>query len=304
MTSVPKPRSHLVERAAAALGSTSGVLPVPPPRPEAMEARQPVPPPPAPPLPPQQPLPPPIDAERLARAGLIDRNQARSRLVEEIAIVHHQVLRNVSEVPAALGRNARLVLVTSAMPGEGKTFSALNVAAGIAGVGGRPAVIVDLDGKRGSLTELLGCEKELGLRSIAAGTSPALVTPLPTAISNLSFLPYGVIPPDAPPVPQGATIAAAVLRLAAALPDRILLLDTPPCLATSEASVLAPVVGQVMLVVQAERVQRDQVEAALDMVCACPSVHLLLNQMRQRSQDSFGSVDYEGVYAPLTESRA
>jgi receptor protein-tyrosine kinase len=289
MTGAPKPRSHLVERAAARLGPAGGVPPLPPvpdnapaaPRPRA-----------------------PIEAERLIRAGLIDRSRARSRLVEEIAIVQHQALRNVDEVPAALGRNARLILVTSAMPGEGKTFSALNVAAGIAASGGRSAVLVDLDGKCGSLTEMLGCEGEPGLRNLVAGASPPSVPPLRTEQARLSFLPYGANPPGARPVPSGAAIAAAVLRLAAALPDRILLLDAPPCLATSEASVLAPVVGQVMLVVQAERVQREQVEAALDMVAACPSVHLLLNQMHQRSQDTFGAVDYEGVYAPASESRA
>ena len=80
-----------------------------------------------------------------------------------------------------------------------------------------------------------------------------------------------------------------IRALAVAMPHHIIVLDAPPALATSDANALAPVVGQVVLVVQAEETPRDEVEAALDVVEACPSLHLLLNQTRFTANDSFGA---------------
>ncbi|WP_426955486.1 CpsD/CapB family tyrosine-protein kinase [Muricoccus radiodurans] len=293
MTATSKGRSHLVERAAAALGAAEGhnyhhAPPMPPA-------------PPRPPVPPSQPGPerPPIAAALLLQAGMVPVDASRSRLIEEIAVIQDQVLRNIKGMPVSIGRNPRLVLVTSALPGEGKTFSALNIAAGIASASGRPAMLVDVDGKPGGLTDTLGCNQQPGLRTLTVEPERAS-TPiaLPTERPGLSFLPYGVAAPDAPVVPSGAAISTAVLRLAAAWPDQILVLDTPPCLSTSEASVLAPIVGQVVMVVQAERVQRDEVEAALDMISGCPSLQLLLNRTQMRTSDSFGASDY-GTYRSL-----
>jgi len=86
-------------------------------------------------------------------------------------------------------------------------------------------------------------------------------------------------------------------RLAAALPDHIFVLDTPPCLSTSDASVLAPIVGQVVMVVEAERTQRAEVEAALDLVEACPNLQLLLNRAVLTANDTFGAYGGYDAYA-------
>ena len=88
--------------------------------------------------------------------------------------------------------------------------------------------------------------------------------------------------------------------LVAALADRFrecaVVLDAPPCLATSDASTLADEAGQVLLVVQAARTQRAEVESALDFVRACPNVTVLLNQVRQSNRQTFGSYDYLSSY--------
>ncbi|SHJ92395.1 protein-tyrosine kinase [Roseomonas rosea] len=305
MTVISNPRTHLVERAAAALGTPAGFAsPVAsPPLPHAAPPQA-IPQVSAPVTAPGTPAAsPPIGLEMLARAGLADTVEQRSRLLEEVMLVQHQILRTVQDTPPSATRNPRLILVTSALPGEGKSFSALNIAAGIARASGRPALLADLDGKRGSLTELLGCDTSPGVRGLAASpaTPPAPLV-LPTAISGLSFLPYGVPVPGAPAVPSGAAIATALLRLAAAMPDRLIVLDTPPCLSTSEASLLAPVVGQVVMVIQAERAQRGEVEAALDMLETCPALQLLLNRLQMASSDTFASQDY-GAYGSTDAQR-
>ncbi len=151
-------------------------------------------------------------------------------------------------------------------------------------------VLVDADGKHGSLGALLGCADRPGLRVLAADPAQRPRSFLvPSAIQGLSLLPYGMAPPEQPAVASAASVASAILRLAAALPDHILILDTPPCLSTGDPSILAAIAGQVVMVVEAMRTQQNEVEAALDMVEACPTLQLLLNRTRYAARDTFGA---------------
>lgn len=329
-------RAHLVERAVEALGPRLGgatgdaspreaalALAPPPLARPATEIETPRPPPTAAATGLEAaPTPrPPVPLPALARAGLVAVGGTRTRLTEEIALAQNGVLRGVEAAEAAergaaasrrrgaggpeAMRRARVVLVTSARPGEGKSFSALNIAASIAAGGARPVVLVDADGKRGSLSEVLGVEAEPGLRALAA--DPALDARrlvLRTEVGDgaLGVLTYGPAPADAPALPPGAALAAAVVRVADAMPGHVVVLDAPPCLATSEPSALAPVAGQVVLVVEAERTARDEIEAALDMVETCPDLRLLLNRTRLTASDSFGAYDGYGAYGGRASS--
>jgi receptor protein-tyrosine kinase len=239
-----------------------------------------------------------IDLDTLRNAGFVitGAGAARSRVTEEFSVVQHQVRRTVQTTSSADGRIAQLVLVTSAKPGEGKTFCSMNVAARLALSAPEHVILVDGDGKQqGSLTNLLGQEAKPGLRMLAIDPSlrpePLL---LGTAIERLSFLPYGPGVPGVSDLPSGAMMAAAVARMAATMPNRIFIFDAPPCLYTSEPSALASVAGQVLIVVRAESTQREEVEAALDMVESCPSLQLVLNQTRMATSNTFGAYGYYG----------
>jgi receptor protein-tyrosine kinase len=244
----------------------------------------------------------PVPLPMLRSAGLVAMAGAagRTRLSEEIALVQQQVLRTMRGLKAEEGRASRVVLVTSARPGEGKTFTALNLAAAVASGGGYPTILVDADGKKGSVSELLGCRGVLGLHALALQPErdPHGML-LPTAIPRLSLISYGSRPPGIPDevanVPPGTQLAQAVLRLAQAFPKHMLILDSPPCLATSDPGSLAAVAGQVLMVVQAEKTQRNELEAALDMVEPCPVLQLVLNRTHLTSNDSFGAYGY-GAY--------
>jgi receptor protein-tyrosine kinase len=244
-----------------------------------------------------------ISDTSLTKAGLVVGlpTALRGRVAEEISLIQHQVLRTAKAAPATGSRNPRLVLVTSARPGEGKTFMSLNVAASIAASGSRSVVLIDSDGKRGSLSDLLGCADKPGLKTLAGG---ALLSPvsllIPTAVERLAALPYGISAPGTDAAPSGAMLLSAVQRLSEAVPDHIIVVDTPPCLSTSDAACFAPAAGQVLMVVAAETTQRNEVEAALDMMDACPALQLVLNQAEVTSNDSFGAYgsDYYDTSGP------
>jgi receptor protein-tyrosine kinase len=235
----------------------------------------------------------PIGLDALRRAGFVaaTTGTTRSRITEELNVVQHQVLRTIQATEPAEGRIARLVMVTSAKPGEGKSFCALNIAARLAISTTDQIILVDGDSKRrGSLTSLLGQQDAPGLRDLAAD---ALLRPeiqvLPTAIPRLSFLPLGRPVTELSALPSGEMLAAAIGRLAAAMPGRTIVLDMPPCLSTSEPSALAAISGQVVLVVEAESTQHNEVEGALDMIESCPTLQLVLNRTRLATSDTFGA---------------
>ena len=283
-------RQHLIERAAGMLGDGEGLPGIPLPAAigrDAETSRRPAPPPEAPP--PLAVPPPPVPLATLHRAGLVvNAGGRRLRVLEELSLIHHQVLRGVDEGTIDPTARRRIVLVASALRQEGKTFLSLNMAAGIATAGGRPVLLVDADGRVGGISSLLEVVDRPGLLDLVAspGITPDQVV-VPTGVRRLSFLPHGAL--HGAGAPAGSTVAQAILRLAMALPEHVIILDPPPCLSTSDCSTLAAVAGQVVLVVDAQRTRADEVEAALDVLDACPVTRLMLNRMRLSSPDTFGA---------------
>ncbi|WP_376087659.1 hypothetical protein ACE7GA_14690 [Roseomonas sp. CCTCC AB2023176] len=208
-----------------------------------------------------------------------------------MTLIANQVLASARGPAERPGHDPRLILVTSARPGEGKSFTALNLAAGLALGAGRSVLLVDADGKRGCLSDLLGLSTMPGLRDLATDPSRrAQPLALPTAHARLSFLAYGTLA-EGRTVPS-QSLAVAVRGLGTAFPQHLIIIDSPPCLSASEASILANVVGQVLMVVQAEQTQRGEVEAALDLVQVCPNLQLVLNGTTMSPKDTFGAYDY------------
>jgi len=204
--------------------------------------------------------------------------------------VQHQVMRVVDEGGPRAPTSRQVVLVASALPREGKSFIALNLAASIALAGARPVVLVDADGAPASLSQRLGLEECPGLRDLMAEPHrrPADLI-RPTALDRLWVLPHGTIRERLSEAAPGASMAEAVLRLAQSLPRHVVMLDTPACLSASACSALAGAAGQVVLVVDAQRTEQNEVEAALDVLEASPVLQLLLNRVRLTSNDSFGA---------------
>ncbi len=234
-----------------------------------------------------------IAASALVQTGLIEGKTARNRVSEEFRLVQSQVLRAAFAQPGGEAGFTNLLMVTSARPKEGKTFTALNLAASIARQGDRQVLLVDADAKHGSLCDALGLSQAPGLLDLALAP---LLDPLPflrpTEIGMLSFLPVGHHRGERPELFASDQMVRAMQSLGRRFADRLVILDVSPCLSTSDPATLAPVVGQILFVIEAERTQRDEVEASLDLIQTCPTITLLLNKVRMSTPRSFGVYSY------------
>ena len=300
MSSQPPPHLHLAERAAerlAALGAQAGVLLPETPSLARSPARSPAAP--VAPAPLHEEVPPgerapDISLAALTRAGLVAGMARHSRLSEEFRIVQSQALRNMPAPGADPSLLANTIMVTSARPGEGKSFTALNLAASIARFSERSVVLVDADAKHGALSRPLEVDDRPGLLDLALDPAhPVATLALSTAPSpSLLFVPIG-----APAASRAASYAStpllpAIAAIARHFAHSIIVIDAPPCLASSTAGTLAAQIAQTVIVVEAEETQRSEVNAALDMIEACRSASLVLNKIRHTNSRSFGAHEY------------
>jgi receptor protein-tyrosine kinase len=221
-----------------------------------------------------------IDLARLAVGGLVTPDAPRSQLADEFRMIKRPLLTNVHGKSAAPVARANLIMVTSSLPGEGKTFVAINLALSIAMELDNTVLLVDADVSRPSMLERLGLPPSKGLLDVL--TDGALELPdvlLRTNIERLSLLPAGTAHARATELLASDAMTRLVDELATRYPDRILIFDAPPLLPSTESRVLATHMGQVMLVVEAERTPQASVTQALATIESCPVVLTVLNKV-------------------------
>lgn len=236
-----------------------------------------------------------IDAVSLERAGMVDWSRTRTRISEEFRLVQRQILRSAFG-PGAEPGFSNLLLVTSARPGEGKSFMSTNLAGSIARQGDHHVLLTDADSKRDSICYSLGLAQARGLLDLAANPkldpAPLIVK---TPIERLSILPVGRERERSAELFSTKEMTRLIQSLGRRYADRLLILDAPPCLSTSDPAVLSQVVGQILFVVEADRTQRDEIEASLDLIQACPTITLVLNKQQISSRYTFGA--YSSYYS-------
>ena len=226
-----------------------------------------------------------FDRARLAAAGYVLPEGPHDRLAEEMRIIRQRLAAHGASPPGS-------VMVTSARPGEGKTFFALNLALGAARDEGRPIVLVDGDLRRQGLSRALGLGESPGIQAALAGEADLDACLLRVDDLPLMILPAGRIDPAAEP-PTEPQIRGLVERIAAGMPDCLVVYDAPPMLAATEPILLAPHVDRVLFVVEADRTPERAVASALDLLSSTEHVSMVLNKApARRGGDTFGGYDY------------
>ena len=234
-----------------------------------------------------------LDRGRLASYGITMPSSARSRTVEEFRLVKRNLMTQFSQGDSSADqRSSRLIMVTSARPGEGKTFISLNLALAFASERDVKALLVDIDTQHSALQTILGISTEQGIVDVLAGTRELSEVLIQTNILNLMVLPSGRGGPHVPELFSSNRMAVLMAEMTRRFADRYIIIDTPPCMASTDAAALAPLVGQIAFIVEAHHTQEVEIEASLSMLSACPRISLLLNKSDTTAGEHFGSYEY------------
>lgn len=234
---------------------------------------------------------------RVARAhlrdlGLIEPEGAVTALFEEFRIVKRQLLFNASQLQQqGMGYAAQRVLICSPHPGEGKTFTAVNLALAIAAEKETEVVLVDADLAKPSVLSSLGLPGGKGLMDALSDPSIDIADcVLGTDISGLWVVPAGSATTTDSEYLSSSRTRQVLDRLIEGAPNRFVIFDSPPALAASPAAELAKYVGQSVVVARADRTGQGSLEDAIQLLAACPNIQLLLNAVHfSPSGRRFGS---------------
>ncbi|PCD04695.1 exopolysaccharide biosynthesis protein [Sphingomonas spermidinifaciens] len=240
-----------------------------------------------------------IDRERLVERGMLVPGAAVTPLAEEFRLIKRQLLLAADEAATTDAVKARAILVCSARPGDGKTFSATNLALSLAAERDVEVLLVDADVAKPDVPRVLGFDDGPGL--LDAIGDPALDVEglvLDTDIPQLQILRAGTRGHADTELLASGAARQVIGGLARANPRRIVLFDSPPVLAASPAGVLAGLVGQVMLVVRADRTSESDLREAVGQLGACERVSLVLNSVSLRP----GGNRYGDYYAYGSEA--
>lgn len=244
-----------------------------------------------------------LDFARLAERGLYDPGQPSSQLALELRAVKRRLLRRLGYLRASgerqafrtPGKQRNLILVTSTRAGEGKTFTAANLALSLALEDNIETLLVDADFARPKV------RNRLGLPS-APGLADCLID------KNLDPDGFGWRLDRAPLqiLPEGARVDRPVdlfarsetqrlwTEISIANPDRLVVIDAPPVLATTEAVVLAKYADEIVFVVEANSTPESAVAAAIDeLIDVNPNVSIMLNRCQIGAGGAhFGAYEY------------
>ncbi len=237
----------------------------------------------------------PIDRDALRAGGMIVPGSAITPLAEEFRMVKRQLLLTARAVAAKdtarAADRARMVLVCSANPDEGKTFCAINLALSMAAEKDVEILLVDADFAKPDILERLGLPSGPGLLDALSGAvASAEDCILDTDIPQLSVLPAGAKSNSDTELLASDRARAILDGLAQANPRRIVIFDSPPALAASPASVLALHVGQVLVVVRADQTSEGDLRDAVSALDGCEHIQLVLNSVSfQPGGRRFGS---------------
>ncbi|MDB5394167.1 MAG: chromosome partitioning ATPase [Rhodospirillales bacterium] len=230
-----------------------------------------------------------LDTARLALAGTVDWTADRTPVMEELRLIKRRLLRRAFDEANGPDSISHLVMITSAKPREGKTFTSTNIAISISLEEDYNVLLVDADVRRQALRQNLGLEANQGFVDLLLnpGLDMADVL-LRTNIPRLSILPAGMMSDRAPELLASSRMRDLIHDMAQRYRDRIIIFDTAPCLVSSDAATLAAHVGQIVFVVEAEQTQQHEIVAALNLISACPDISLVLNKAQPLATTSYG----------------
>jgi protein-tyrosine kinase len=235
-----------------------------------------------------------LDRARMKDEGFLAPEEYQRRMADEYRRIKRPLIANAFGIGVMPVEKGNLVLITSAVSGEGKTHTCINLALSLAAERDRTVLLVDGDVPKPHISRLFDVAEEPGLLDALDDHPPPLERLLiRTDVPHLSVLPAGRWRDHATELLASTRMHELCLELATRYPNRIVLFDSPPLLAAPEAQAISAAVGQIVLVVTENVTAREDVRAALSLLDEQMPVNVILNKSRRAPR---GGYYYGGGY--------
>jgi exopolysaccharide/PEP-CTERM locus tyrosine autokinase len=235
-----------------------------------------------------------VDRSALRAAGYLPEESQDRQFADEYRQIKRPLLANAFSPDASTRHpSPRLIMMASALPGDGKTFTSINLALSLARERDSSVVLVDADVAKPHVSRIFGVENEPGLLDALA--DPAIeLAPLilPTDVRGLAILPAGRVREGATELLSSGRMGDLHAQILARNPQRLALFDSPPLVVSSESRALAATMGQIVVVVRSGHTPRQAVLEALEELPAGRQVGLVLNQGRRHLLDGYYGHSY------------
>jgi exopolysaccharide/PEP-CTERM locus tyrosine autokinase len=211
--------------------------------------------------------------------------------------IKRPLLSNAFGKTASLVENGNLILVTSSVPGEGKTYSSINLALSIAQEKDNTVLLIDCDVAKQGVSRALGIEKMDGLVDVLESDQLTIGdVMLQTDLPNLRVLSAGKQDEYMAELLASQRMTDLVNEITTRYEDRVIIIDGPPLLATPQTPILAGLVGQIVFIIEAGKTSQSLVEDALELLPDDKAVGLVMNKNEGLSGKRGYNYDYYGKY--------
>ena len=236
-----------------------------------------------------------LDVERLRAEGRLPAADRMQQTEDEIRRIKWPLLNAITGRAGATSTRNNVILVTSAVPSEGKTFTSLNLALSIVRDREMRVILVDGDVARPGLTPTLGLEGRPGLNDVLDDESLDIsAVTYQTDTEGLFFVPAGKWHEHSPEFFAGSRMPQVIDDLVRRVGNGVIILDSPPLLATNDAQAATRYVGQVLLVVRAEHTEQRAVIDALTLIDKSTPVSAVLNRVESSLVSKYYGQYYYG----------
>ncbi len=244
-----------------------------------------------------------LDFRVLRQSGMITPDNMATPISNEFRGIKRKLLQNARNPQTREAVN-NLIMVTSSLPGEGKTFTSMNLAVSLAAERGLQVLLIDADVVRPSIGNMFKSTPSTGLTDLLNGKVSRVSDVMCRCkeIPNLSVMFSGDTHIQSAELISSQRMADLFKEFSKRYPDRVIVIDTSPVLATSEPATIASYVHQVVMVVAADQTDRHQLRKALEGVSGCSSVSLLFNKAPRWNEAEY--MPYYGYAKTATPAAA
>jgi protein-tyrosine kinase len=239
----------------------------------------------------------PVSQDDLVRGGLLAPLQQAAHVADEFRKIKRPLIVNAASEQPDPATHMNVIMIASALPGAGKTFCAVNLAASLSLERELNVLLVDADVPKPHISREFGLAEAPGLIDLLLDDALDVGDLIArTDFNDIQVLPAGRQHPQATELLASERMSSVVAELAQRYPDRLIILDSPPLLVTSEAQALAAQVGQIVLIVEAGRTTQQMLEQVLETLDKDKAINLVLNKSRHWGKAGYYGGDYYGSY--------